>query len=236
MYLTLALGLCGVLTIMLQPLRFILKNKRAFAGLGNKAFASMFFCLAGVAAAGARESIHWQAAVILLSFCLAAIGDVLLAMGPVLVDPKADRNFVFAAGGMSFAAAHVLSAAALLSLVRLDWRLLPLAFALPVLYAVLWAAKKFRFGRKGGPILFYALVLGAILWAAAMALAVNRALGLLALAAALLYMFSDTALFFANFGSAAAKEKLRSGKSFLWLVMLPYYSAQALLACAVIFM
>ena len=230
------IGLLGVLTIMVPPLRLFMK-KKSFAGLGNKAFASLFFCIAGVVAAGMRESIHWQASVVLLSFCLAAIGDVLLAMGPVLQEPKKEQPFIFAVGGASFAAAHVLTLVALLPFVRLagfDWRTLGIALVLPLVYAALWARGKLQLGRNGGPIVFYALVLSALLWAATQAFVVNRTLGLLAIAVAVLYIISDTALFFSNFGRDAAKEKLRRGKSFLWLVMLPYYLAQALLACAVI--
>ena len=231
-----AVGLLGVLVIMIQPLRLFMKRKN-FAGLGNKAFASLLFCIAGVVAAGMREFINWQAAVVLLSFCLAAIGDVLLAMGPVLKDPKKDQPFHLAFGGASFAAAHVLTLVALLAFVpfdNFDWRTVGIALFLPLIYIALWIRGKFRFGRNGGPIVFYALILGALLWAAAHAFAANRTLGLLAIAVAVLYIASDTALFFSNFGRDEIKAKLRSGKSFLWLVMLPYYLAQALLACAVI--
>jgi|GEM_PF-3545436 len=231
-----AIGLLGVLTIMIQPLRLFMKKKN-FAGLGNKAFASLFFCIAGVIAAGLRDFISWQAAIVLLSFCLAAIGDVLLAMGPVLKEPRKDQPFIFAAGSTSVAAARVLIFAALLSFVpfdNFDWRTLGIALFLPLIYAALWIRGKLKFGRRSGLIVIYGLILGALLWAATHALAFDLILGLLTIAAAVLYIISDTALFFSNFGSNKVKERLRSGKSFLWLVMLPYYTAQALVACAVL--
>jgi len=231
-----AIGLLGVLTIMLQPLRLFMKRKN-FAGLGNKAFASLFFCIAGVVAAGMRDFINWQAAIMLLSFCLAAIGDVLLAMGPVLKEPRKDQPFIFAVGGASFAAAHILTFVALLSFVPFDdfdWRTFGIALFLPLIYIAFWIRGKLKLGRNGGPIVFYALILSALLWAAIHTLAVDQTLGLFTIAVAVLYIISDTALFFSNFGSDKAKKKLRSGKSFLFLVMLPYYLAQALLACALL--
>ena len=223
MLLAIALGLCGVLFIMLRPLRLVLKGP--MAGLAGKAFASMFFCLAGVAGAAQRERLNWQAAALLFGFCLACLGDVLLAIEPVLDNPAKNKNYAFVMGAVPFFLAHVINLAVLLSRGSFTLWLLPLLPILPALYAVLWKRKILNFGKVGVPLVIYALLLGSLVWAAAQT---GGALRWLALPAACLLAFSDTALFFFNFGP----EKER-GAGFGWLVMFPYYLAQALMACAV---
>ena len=226
MPLTIALGLCGVLFIMLRPIRFVLKGP--MADFANKAFASMFFCLAGVAGAAQRERLNWQAAAVLFGFCLACLGDVLLTIEPVLEDPARTKGYAFVMGAVPFFLAHVLNLVVLLSRgERTPW-LLPLAVLLPALYAILWKCKVLNFGKAGGPLLIYALLLGALILAAART---DGALRWLALPAACLLAFSDTALFLFTFGP----KKERPDRGFYWLVMCPYYLAQALMACAVVF-
>jgi len=221
-----ALGLCGVLCILLQPMRLVLKGP--MGGFACKIVSSMFFCLAGVAGAAQRERLNWQAAALLLGFCLACLGDVLLAVGPVLYRPEKDTDFAFMAGAAPFFLAHVLNLAVLLSRAQISPWLTPLLLVLPAVYALLWRRKFFDFGKLGGPLLIYALLLGALVWAAALT---GGALRRLSLPAACLFALSDTALFRFNFGP----KKNRPPAAFSWLVMFPYYLAQALMACAVAF-
>jgi len=228
MVLTIALGLCGVLMIMLQPVRRVLKGPMGF--FAGKIFASMFFCLAGVAGAAQRERLNWQAAALLLGFCLACLGDILLTIEPVLGDPARDKGYAFAVGAVPFFLAHVLNLAVLLSKGAFVPWLLTLPIILPALYAALWKRKTLDFGKLGGPLLVYALLLGSLMWAAAQT---NGILRWLALPAACLFALADTSLFLFNFGPK--KEQDRTGTGFSWLVMFPYYLAQAFMACAVAF-
>ena len=227
MLLTILLGLGGVLMIMLGPLKLLVKGP--FAGFANKAFSSMFFCLAGVAGAAQRGSLNWQAAALLFGFCLACLGDILLAIEPILKDPERDKNYAFVLGAVPFFIAHVINLAVLLSRSAFTPWLLVLLPVLPVAYAVLWRAKIFDFGKVGGPLLVYALLLGSLAWAAAQA---DGTLRLFTLPAACLFAVSDTSLFYFNFGT---KKQSSGGGGFSWLVMFPYYLAQALMACAVAF-
>jgi len=228
MLLTIVLGLGGVLCIMTQPLRLVAKPN--YAGFFSKACASLLFCLAGAAAAWSRESLSWQAAAMLLGFCLAAVGDVLLAAEPVLKNPEKSRGLVFALGGAAFVLAHGINLAALCSRTAFSAWLLPLLAVLPALYLILWQRRILNLGKNGTPIMVYALLLGAMLWAAAGILIDERLLGLLALPAVILLAFSDTFVFYGQFG-----RKRLSGTAFSWLVMFPYYIAQTMMACIVIY-
>jgi len=223
MLLTVALGLCGVLCIMLRPLRLVVKGP--FAGFASKAFASMFFCLAGVAGAAQRERLSWQAAALLFGFCLACLGDVLLAIEPVLANPARDKDYAFVMGAVPFFLAHVLNLVVLLSRGEFMPWLLPLLIILPTLYAVLWRRGILKFGSVGVPLLIYALLLGALTWAAAQT---SGTLRWVTLPATCMLALSDSALFFFNFGPQKGP-----GRGFSWLVMFPYYLAQAIMACAV---
>lgn len=226
MVLPIILGLCGVLCILLRPLRLLAKPQ--FAGFGSKAFASMLFCLAGAAAAAGRERMNWQAGAMLLGFCLAAVGDILLAVEPILKNPEKDRAFAFALGGAAFVLAHGINLAVLCSRTAFHAWLLPLLAALPALYLLLWRLGIFRPGKAGAPIVVYALLLSAMLWAAAGIWTRDRVLGSLALPAVILLAFSDTFVFYGQFGA----KKLGS-PAFSWLVMFPYYLAQTLMACVI---
>ena len=228
MILTGTLGLCGVLCIMLQPMRRLIKGP--FGSFAGKAFASMFFCLAGVAGAAGREFLNWRAAALLFGFCLACLGDVLLGIEPILNNPARDKDYTLAAGAAPFFLAHALNLAVLFPRGDLQPWLLPVLLVLPLLYLILWNRKVFDFGKAGAPLVIYALLLGALVWAAAQA---EGTLRWFALPAALLFALSDTALFYFNFGPK--KNTDHAGKGFSWLVMLPYYLAQALMACAVAF-
>ncbi|MDR2753369.1 MAG: lysoplasmalogenase [Oscillospiraceae bacterium] len=231
MILPYALGLCGVVMIVLQPLRFVAKPD--FAGFGSKTFASLLFCVAGVAAAGRRETVGWQAAAVLMGFCLALIGDVLLSIEPILARPAQDKSYALVLGGVPFLLAHGLNLAVFCSRAAFDWRLLPVLLAVPALLALLWKCGVLQFGKAGVPVLVYALLLGAMLWAACGVFGADKALGRLVLPAAALFCVSDIALFWANFGKKDWGSHFSAKKPFLWLVMVPYYVAQALLAGAV---
>jgi len=228
MILPVALGACGVLCIMLQPLRRLLKGP--MGGFACKVFSSMFFCLAGVAGAAARERLNWQAAALLLGFCLACLGDIMLAIGPVLDAPEKNGEYANIMGAVPFFLAHALNLAVLLSKGEMNPWLLLLSPVLPAVYAIAWKRKVLDFGKQGAPLLLYALVLGALAPAAAMT---RGALLWLALPASCLFVLSDTSLFLFNYGPK--REQGRPGTGFSWLVMFPYYLAQALMACAVAF-
>ena len=228
MLLSIVLGLGGVLCIMLRPLRLFAKPQ--YAGFASKAFASLLFCLAGAAAAWSRESLSWQAGAMLLGFCLAAVGDVLLAAEPVLKNPEKRRDMVFALGGVAFVLAHGINLAVLCSRTQFMIWTLPLLAVLPALYLVLWRRKILNLGKNTVPIMIYALLLSAMLWAAAGILTCDLPLGLLILPAVILLAFSDTFVFYGQFG-----RKKISGRAFSWLVMFPYYIAQTLMACVVIY-
>ena len=224
MVLPVALGLFGVLCIMLQPLRRRLAGPIGdFAG---KIFSSMFFCLAGVAGAAAREGLNWQAAALLFGFCLACLGDIMLAIGPVLDSPEKNGAYARTMGAVPFFLAHVLNLVVLISRGGFSPYYAPLVFILPAFYAGLWKQKILDFGKQGVPLLLYALVLGALVPAAAMT---RGALLWLTLPASCLFILSDTSLFLFNYGPK--KDIARAKVS--WLVMFPYYLAQALMACAV---
>ena len=223
MILPVALGACGVLCIMLQPVRLLLKGP--MGGFACKIFSSMFFCLAGVAGAAARERLNWQAAALLSGFCLACLGDIMLAIGPVLHTPEKNGDYANTMGAVPFFLAHVLNFAVLLSRGGLSpWLLL--SPVLPALYAVLWKRKLLDFGRQGVPLLVYGLLLGALVPAAA---TTRGPLLWLSLPASCLFALSDTSLFLFNYGP----KRGTGGAKFSWLVMFPYYLGQTLIACAV---
>jgi len=135
MYLAIALGVLSILVILLQPLKYVLKKRAGFASLGNKSTASLLFCIAAAVAVGMREDIPWQVAVLLFGLCLAAVGDVLLAMGPVFIDDKIEK-FIFPLGRVCLAAAFGMSLLALF--VRFGWNAWGLAEYLTVAYVLLF--------------------------------------------------------------------------------------------------
>jgi len=181
-----------------------------------------------VAGAAARERLNWQAAALLFGFCLACLGDILLAVEPVLDNPEKNKNYAFMMGAVPFFLAHVLNLAVLISRGGFSPFYAPLVFILPAFYAGLWKQKILDFGKQGVPLLIYALVLGALVPAAAMA---RGPLMWLALPASCLFILSDTSLFLFNYGT----KKDAGCAKVSWLVMFPYYLAQALMACAVAF-
>ena len=209
---------------MLKPVRLIAKPPAA--GFGSKAYASIFFCLAGLAAAAQKESLTLPVMGLLMGFFLAATGDILLAMGPMLAI-GVKSNGVFLLGGAAFVRAHGLNLAVLLHhAAPLNLYLLQIILLLPVIYAILWKTGVFRFKKAGVPVLAYAAILSAMLMAAA------SAKSLLLLGIVLLYITSDTSLFLANFSSERVQP--RAWKAFSFTVMLPYYLAQAGLAVFVL--
>lgn len=229
MTLTIIFAAIGLVFAVLRPLRFFAKPP--FAGFGSKGFGSMFFCLAGVAATAQRDYVSWQAALLLMGLCLAAAGDIMLAAEPVLHLPEKDKNYAFVMGSVMMLLSHGLNVAALLSRANFMWQLLVPMVGLPIIYAILWATKVLRLGKAGLPVLFYALVLGAEFCAATQAGMALGQVGQLAVPAVVLFLWSNTALFLANFGRKQVEDRSRG--VFLWVVILPYYVAQGLMACVV---
>jgi hypothetical protein len=238
MWLVFLLGGLGVVVIMTNPLRML--HRQPIAALGNKALASLCFCLAGVVAAAQREQLSFPAAGLLMGFLLAMVGDIFLALEPVLAHPERDRGFAFLAGGLPFLLAHAVNLAVLWQAAPVpagSWWLLPGVLLLPGVYALLWGTGLLRLGKAGGGLLVYAALLSALL-TAAVSLAVfaptPRRLAALALPAALLFIASDTSLFLATFGHEKLQPKIKAHFSFF--VMLPYYLAQALMASVVLYL
>ena len=170
MPLVITLGLLSVLFVTLRPLRIGIKQP--FAAFASKAFASMFYCLAGIAAAAQRERLNWQAAALLFGFCLAAVGDILLAIEPVLEQSKRDRNYAFAAGAAPMTLCFVIDIAVFLSLYwQLPWPLVVSAVALFVCSGVmLLVLKRNRFSEKFTWLVYFPYYLAQALMACLVAI------------------------------------------------------------------
>ncbi|MDR3314490.1 MAG: lysoplasmalogenase [Oscillospiraceae bacterium] len=231
MPLVLLLGGCAVLAIMTTPLRLFSRSRAA--GFGSKCIASALFCLAGLAAAGQRATLPPQAAALLLAMFFALVGDVLLALEPLLASPAQSRPFVFLAGAVPFLLAHVLNLAVLLHLAPPQRWMLAVLLLPPLAWALLWGFGVWKPGAQGAALLVYAAVLGGLLAAAAHLARQGQVVGWLALPASLLFLLSDSALFTATFGAEALAAKVKRRFSF-W-VMLPYYLAQGCMAVCVLF-
>ncbi|MDR1805330.1 MAG: lysoplasmalogenase [Clostridium sp.] len=222
--LCLGLGLLSLLIIVVRV--FPSKSQKGEAGgFGAKVLSSLLFCAAGLAAVYGKELTLPRAAM-LGAFVLAFMGDVFLGLGPFSLEKH--KNFLFIMGSVPFLLAQLLYIAVLLSLAPFDWRLLPLAFVLPLMLLIFkWRGVLAYLCENTIPIICYGAILGAMVVAAANALLAGHSGGSLALCAGLLFALSDTSLFLYNFGS----DRVRAHKRLLTAsVMLPYYAAQALFA------
>jgi len=218
------LGSLSVLTVSPRVMSAAGKGS-ASGGFASKVAASVFFCAAGLVAVLGRE-ITLPRAGMLAAFLLALLGDIFLGLGPFTHEKH--KNFFFLLGSAPFLLAQLLYIAVLLSLAPFSWALLPIAFALPVIYILLiWRGALAYLCENTAPIMLYGAVMSVMAMAAANALAAEHPAGAFALAAGVLFALSDTCLFLNNFGS----DRVRAhGRGLTALVMLPYYAAQALFA------
>ncbi|MDR1410077.1 MAG: lysoplasmalogenase [Oscillospiraceae bacterium] len=218
------IGLLSVLTVTLRVLTAADKGSVS-GGFAAKVIASVLFCMAGFAAVLGRE-ITLPRAGMLAAFVLAFMGDIFLGLGPFT--HQKHTNFFFMLGSVPFLLAQLIYIAILLSLAPLNWRLLPIALVLPLLYLVLIGHGTLAYLCKNtAPILCYGSILSVMVMAAVNAFTAGHTAGAFALPAGILFALSDTSLFLYNFGS----DRVRThGKGLTVLVMLPYYAAQALFA------
>ncbi|MDR3345059.1 MAG: lysoplasmalogenase [Oscillospiraceae bacterium] len=222
------IGLLSVMTVTLRVLTAAGKSS-ASGGFAAKAIASVLFCMAGIAAVSGHE-ITLPRAGMLAAFIFAFMGDVFLGLGPFTHEKH--KSFFFTLGSVPFLLAQLLYIAVLISLAPLKAALLPIAFALPVLYLLLIGRRTLAYLCENTvPILCYGAVVSVMVMAAANAFAAGHAAGAFALPAGVLFAISDTALFLHNFGNDRVRAQ---GKTLTALVMLPYYAAQALFAMALV--
>ncbi|MDR1464803.1 MAG: lysoplasmalogenase [Oscillospiraceae bacterium] len=239
MILTVALGAGSVLIMVGKPVLLRLGLQKCAAarssafGFACKVTASTLFCLAGISAAAQQERLRFRAAGMLLAFCCALVGDILLAMGPLLHSEEY-KTFLYLLGGGPFLLSQLCYTATFLSLARLRLWLLPVILMLPLLVGILWGAKALRMKAEGIAVLVYAGALSAMVMAAVNLALDGGMLGRLVLPAALLFAASDTALFLANLGAPKVKAWLE--RQFTVCVMLPYYLAQALFAATLMYL
>jgi uncharacterized membrane protein YhhN len=219
-------GVFGVSAVLVRRLFF--KNGR-LAGFGCKVLASFLFCVAGIFAVLER-GIDLFSALMLVAFVLAFAGDILLALAG-FADEKSVAFFSMV-GGAAFLGGHIMYIAAFFGTTKFHPYLIPIFFVLPILCAFLIKTKRINPGKNTLPVLLYSAVLGAMLTSVINLAASGNDAGILAVIAGALFVFSDTALFFFNFGN----EKIRGlhGKLFIFLVHIPYFAAQFLFAATIL--
>jgi uncharacterized membrane protein YhhN len=231
MTIAIVFGALSVAVILARILFFRESDKKS--GFIAKLVASVAFCLSGTAAAFVARGIGGShaAALMLTALVAALVGDVLLAMPSFVKDEF--KNLFSALGGAAFLSGHVLYIIVFLTTATPRLYLLPVAAAVPLAYAVLIRTKVLQPKKNAVPVVAYGAVLGLLIFAAAGLAAAGTALGYFVLPAAVLFALSDTSLFFYNFGNKPfAKSKTAVG----YLILLPYYAAQALFAAAILFL
>jgi uncharacterized membrane protein YhhN len=208
-----------------------LKNAGIKVGFLSKLISSALFCLTGIIAAFSRGRLDIFAALMLIALAAAFAGDILLAAPAFLKDEY--KGLFSAAGGAAFLFSHLLYIVVFLCAAPPILYLIPVAAVVPILYGCFIKAKLLSPKKNSVPIVAYGAVLGCLIFSAS-GLALNGlVLGYLALPAALLFVLSDTALFFYNFGH---RPFAVSRTAVNYLILLPYYAAQALFAVAVFFL
>ncbi|MDR1905837.1 MAG: lysoplasmalogenase [Clostridiales bacterium] len=230
MFTVIFLGALGILIMLSRQLLF--KKIGNAAGLAFKTFASLCFCFAGVFAA-LEHGIDMRVALILAAFLMALTGDILLALPPYLKEDYV--KFISGIGGAAFVFGHILYIVAFAVSAEFMFYLLPAVLLIPTVFAVLIKTGKLKPEKKAAlPIICYGLILGAMATTTLNLVLKTTVSGYTAFAAALLFVLSDTALFFFNFGS----DKIKSlhGKLFTYFVMVPYFAAQALFAVTILYL
>jgi uncharacterized membrane protein YhhN len=168
-------------------------------------------------------------ALILTSLVIALAGDIILTM------PNYSRqeysNLFQTVGGVAFLLGHLLYIAAFFLNSKFFFYLLPVVFLLPLIYCILIKTKIMSPGKNVAYILAYSLVLGVLLLSVVNNLMMRSNFSYIIFVAALLFILSDTSLFIYVYG----KESLGSGFTANYLILLPYYIAQALFALSISF-
>jgi uncharacterized membrane protein YhhN len=224
-----AVIVCGALGVSAVLIRQLFFKGGKLTGFACKVLASFLFCIAGIFAVLER-GIDPRSALMLAAFVSAFAGDILLALSG-FADEKSNA-FFSAIGGAAFLGGHIMYIIVFFGAAKFNPYLIPIFFILPTAYAFLIRTKRVNPGKNVLPVWLYSVVLGAMLTSVInLAAARNRA-GILAVIAGALFVFSDTALFFFNFGSE--KIRMLHGKLFIFLVHIPYFAAQFLFASTII--
>ncbi len=200
----------------------------------SKLIASLLFCAAGLYAAGQREQMNIYVALLLGALILGLVGDILLGLDRFV--PEEARRFLFKMGGVPFFFGHVLYIVLLLPVGNFDPGVLLILPVVPVVFLVLQRVKLVDFGRDLVPLMLYGAFLSAMMMTTVnvarqgAALPQGESLARLMILPGILFAVSDITLFVGRYGN----EKTRKGAPvFAHVIMLTYYSAQAMFALAV---
>lgn len=195
-----------------------------------KIAASLCFCAAGVVALFVRGSVDVFSALILAAFILGLVGDILLCLFAFLKEEY--KTFFYIVGGGSFLLGHVLYVIAFISLGGLRAALLPIVLLIPAIYLILMKTKILNPGGMKLPLLAYAVVLSAMLMSTVDLAVQGLPIGVLVLAAGILFALSDTALFLGDYGNETVK---KARVPLMFIVLLCYYAAQMLFAASILY-
>ncbi|MDR1928162.1 MAG: lysoplasmalogenase [Oscillospiraceae bacterium] len=198
------------------------------AQLSLKLTASMLFCVTGVHAAALRESMNARAALLLIALLLGLLGDVLLGLDYFL--KKEHIAFIFLLGGGSFFFGHLLYVLLLLPLGGFHPWLLALLPFVPLLFLALQRCRILDLGKNLIPLMAYGLMLGAMLLSTLNLALQGGTLGRWMIFPGIFFVISDLSLFLSKFGNQRITP-LQNALSYM--IMLPYFSAQAIFAVTV---
>ncbi|MDR0697152.1 MAG: lysoplasmalogenase [Christensenellaceae bacterium] len=220
----------ATLTVCIILIRILFfKNHNPASGFVFKCLASLSFCLTAICAYINSNENKVISALILTSLVIALAGDIILTM------PNYSRqeysNLFQTVGGVAFLLGHLLYIAAFFLNSKFFFYLLPVVFLLPLIYCILIKTKIMSPGKNVAYILAYSLVLGVLLLSVVNNLMMRSNFSYIIFVAALLFILSDTSLFIYVYG----KESLGSGFTANYLILLPYYIAQALFALSISF-
>ncbi|MDR1464978.1 MAG: lysoplasmalogenase [Oscillospiraceae bacterium] len=218
-------GLCVVFSLVTAYVR----NRRMLrARFVCKMTASLLFLGTGLTAASLRGDMTIPVALLLGALLLGFVGDIILGLDYFV--RKDLQSFLFLLGGAPFFFGHVLYTYIFLTAAPLRRQLLPLLLLIPLTFVALDATKRWHLGKNTAPLLLYGLVLSAMVVGTLNLALGGGSLGKLMAVPGVLFAFSDTCLFLRRFGSAEVK---RRAPLFSYLVLFPYYTAQALFALSV---
>lgn len=203
------------------------KQKNAIR-IVTKSIASFLFCLVGLLAL--RYSLHIRYAMAInIALLLGLLGDILLCLGG-LCSSKSDNDVFDLSGVVAFAAGHIFFIVIFLMLAPMNYALLPIVLALPLLFVFMIKFKLVSGGKQAPFIMVYAAILGMMVVSALnVYLAERTTAALLLLIASLLFTISDCTLALKNYGT----EKVRDKVCLPYIVMVFYYVAQCIFAITV---
>jgi len=197
-----------------------------------KLTASLLFCLIGALGLSMREApINRQAALMMAALILGFVGDILLGMDHLVKDEY--QNFLLVMGGTPFFVGHLLYITLLLSYGAPRLWLLAILPVVPLVFFVCSRLKLFDAGKFMIPLLIYGVVLGGMVLSTWNLALQGGPLGGLMWAPGILFAISDTSLFMGKYGREALG---RATKVVPYMVMLPYYGAQALFALSIVYL